>query len=106
MSDKEKDRIDIAYYLGVLNASGVDGMKDEMDRLDQLGKRPFEIINLSPDVRSKEEYISVIENCNTPEEVNQCEKLYFEERHGYSFYDKFLIEVHILKRKDELVNIP
>jgi len=38
--------IDGAYLLGVFNASGIDGLADELKRLKELGRKPHEIIIL------------------------------------------------------------
>ena len=36
--------IDFAYFTGVFNVSGIDGLQKEIERLKGLGKNPHDII--------------------------------------------------------------
>jgi hypothetical protein len=36
--------VDFAYLCGVFNASGIDGLQNEIQRLKELGKEPHDII--------------------------------------------------------------
>lgn len=50
-----KNDVDFAYLTGVFNASGMDGLHSEIQRLKGLGKNPHEIIDSVKNNKQKED---------------------------------------------------
>lgn len=54
---------------------------------------------------TKEEFITAIANCTTVREVLEIEGLFYDYSEDFSFIDTALVELHIGKRKCEILNV-
>lgn len=43
------NKVDFAYFCGVFNVSGIDGLQKEIDRLKAIGKEPHDFLGISND---------------------------------------------------------
>jgi hypothetical protein len=54
MKTLTENQIDLIYLLGVFNASGLDGLGKELERLKKLGVKPCQIFDKLLDEYSKD----------------------------------------------------